>query len=61
MTIEELVVFIEGFDPNLKVGRIGYYGEFYEIDPFDFTERKSLKLGVKVLDIEPPDIGVAPA
>ena len=70
MIVSEMITLLQKFDPCLEVGAVGYYGEFYPMDKYDFYQssacdernRKHFKTGVrfKMLQISCPDIGDEP-
>jgi hypothetical protein len=71
LTVKVLIKYLEMLDPDLKVGRVGHYGEFYPMDLLDFSDRvadmggafsyrRGKKRAEKVLAISPPDIGPEP-
>ena len=60
MTVGELITHLKKFDKELPVGRFGHFGEFYEMDHYDFYECGAWEDGPCYLAIVPPDIGPDP-
>jgi len=76
MNARELSQMLEGMPQDAKVGRIGHFGEFHEMDAYDFGIRRVNTLperpgsaylpgftnvpDMTVLAINPPDIGPEP-
>jgi hypothetical protein len=68
MKVKDLIELLQGMDQNLPVGRLGYFGEFYAMDPYQFSlglvtsDRwpHDKPIGTFVLHVSAPDIGEEP-
>jgi len=67
MTVRELIELLKTkFDGDEEVGRLGYFGEFYPMNGYDFQKSESMesidspRKPIKCLDIVPPYIGEEP-
>lgn len=70
-TVADLITLLQTVDPQLEVGRIGHYGEFFAMDQYDFRTHTAWcyaphwynvkdHTGFEVFAIYPPEIGDAP-
>jgi len=74
ITVKELIKLLETFPKDMKIGRVGHFGEFNEMDKYYFDKtraylvpknkswRDGVEIGnrVDVLNISTPDIGEEP-
>jgi hypothetical protein len=70
LTVAELIALLQAFPSDLPIGRIGYYGEFYDLDKHDFHQTKSMyekpwpdrgySEPFECVAIDPPSIGEEP-
>jgi hypothetical protein len=60
MNVSELIKYLETLDPDLLVGKVGHFGEFYPMETYHFSTYSAFPFTSSVLDINIPYIGEEP-
>ncbi len=66
LTLGDLIGYLQTLDPSLPVGRRGHMGEFHPTTQSNFSEYHAMDFSreeereIRILAIEPPDIGPEP-
>ena len=60
LTVKSLKFMLSTLPEDMRVGKIGHYGEFHTMDKYSFSVVPIMGETERVLDVHTPDIGPEP-